>query len=366
MREVAAVKQVAFGFLTRFLIILAVLLMLYSLIFPTQAAASVRQALSLLAGAVVPSLFLFIVCARLLVSSGAASGVFAPLLSRLGRLFGVSVSGMTALLIGLVSGFPMGAVALADMVRRSEISKKEASFLLPFCNNAGAAFVIGTVGALFFHSSALGGILFAAQTASAVTGLLFTAKKRKIPPLPQKAVTPAAPPSAVRLLTASVSGSIASLLAICGYVIFFSVLSDVVTPLFAHLQPPYDGVLSAVFSGILEISGGLHALSKTALPYHLTLSLAAALLGFGGLSVLMQVADAAESAALPLSHYLIRRVAAALLCAAYALLFDLLFHRPALIFVGIPVLFSVWLLRFIKNRVFLQKRGGKKTESMIE
>ena len=53
--------------------------------------------------------------------------------------------GKYCILIGLLCGFPMGAKIIAEHCQNGMLSKKEAQFLLPLCNQLSPAFCIGVI-----------------------------------------------------------------------------------------------------------------------------------------------------------------------------------------------------------------------------
>ena len=73
---------------------------------------SARAALSVCAGTILPSLFPFFVLSILLSRLGVPRRIGRRLSPLAGRLFGVSGAGLTALPVGLLGGYPMGAACV--------------------------------------------------------------------------------------------------------------------------------------------------------------------------------------------------------------------------------------------------------------
>ena len=181
-----------------------------------------RSALRLCAELILPSLFPFFVLSILLSKLGLPALLGRLLSPAAARLFGVSGAGVSALFIGLCGGYPMGAAYIAEMYGDGSIGREEAERLLGFCNNSGPAFIVGAVGAGVFGSAAVGLLLYAVHISAAViTGLL----------LPKKRVSAAAPaPRAKPLpfsaaLPQAVRQAVSSVLAVCGFVVCFTVLA---------------------------------------------------------------------------------------------------------------------------------------------
>ena len=88
--------------------------------------AAAAEALSLCAGSVIPALFPFLVVSSLLLSLGLGE-LLSPMLAGLMEpLFRVDGVGSSALLLGLVGGYPIGAKTAADLYRGGRLSRPEA------------------------------------------------------------------------------------------------------------------------------------------------------------------------------------------------------------------------------------------------
>lgn len=350
------------------MVLLAAWMMAFSLILPETAAASALRALSLCAESVIPSLAVFVIGAKILIKTGFCEMLAGTPIRHLCPHLGLSCAGLTAFLIGLVSGFPMGAVALSELVRHGAMTKEEAQCLMPYCNNAGPAFVIGTVGGAFLGSAGVGVLLFASQTAASVTALLLTAgERKKYAGLtgPAASVGARRPKnSAARIVSSSVAEGASALLCICGFVVFFSVLSDSVLALFSALNWTPVTLFAVFLRGFLEISGGMAAVGAAdGIPLPVMYALSGAMLGFGGLSVWMQAADRAGAADIPVKGYLTGKLLCALLCAFFAVLLGAPpWDFPEGLAVVLPLFAGclfVFAVRRIKNQGFFKKRVEK-------
>ena len=128
------------------------------LLFPDVSAAAAREGVALCLQTVLPSLFPFFVLSSLLVQSDvprllsrAMAGVMYP-------LFGVSGAGASALILGLLGGYPVGARTVAELYGRGEIAREEAEQLLAFCNNSGPGFFLGVCGTAVLRNGAVGSV----------------------------------------------------------------------------------------------------------------------------------------------------------------------------------------------------------------
>ena len=103
------------------------------------AAQAVREGLALCGGSVIPALFPFLVVSRLFVATGSAAALGRLLAPLTRRVLGVSGPGGTAVLLGLLGGYPVGAQTAGELVRTGAVSRQEGQRLLLFCNNCGPA-----------------------------------------------------------------------------------------------------------------------------------------------------------------------------------------------------------------------------------
>ena len=250
--------------------------------------AAAAEALSLCAGSVIPALFPFLVVSSLLLSLGLGE-LLSPMLAGLMEpLFRVDGVGSSALLLGLVGGYPIGAKTAADLYRGGRLSRPEAERLLAFCNNSNPVFLISVLGVGVFGSVRAGVWLWLIHLLSALlTGLLF--RNHGGPARRQAGGTAAF--QAVSLsaaFVAAVRESLSRMLSVCAFVTFFYVLARPLASL--------GGWLGAVLVGLTE----LFSLTPLLRPDRFGFILASAMAGWGGLSVLCQTAAVLEGSGLRL------------------------------------------------------------------
>ena len=61
--------------------------------------------------------------------------------------------GAYALIMGIISGYPVGAKIVTEFRLNGDCSKAEAERLLAFTNNSGPLFIIGTIGVSMFGNT---------------------------------------------------------------------------------------------------------------------------------------------------------------------------------------------------------------------
>lgn len=248
------------------------------------AAEGARRGLSVCAVSLVPSLLPFFTLSDLLAALGLADILSARAGGLMRRLFRVSGAGAQAFFLGITGGYPLGASAVARLRRDGLITRDEAERLLPFCNNSGPAFILGAVGGTL-GSPLAGAILYIAHVLAAVcVGLLMRPKA----PSPSASASAAPPPSFSAAFPKAAAQAVASTVTVCGYVILFSALLGMLSPL--ERLPP---LWRALCAGFVELGSGAACLGGlTASPE--ALAAASFILGWGGLSVHCQTLAAVE------------------------------------------------------------------------
>lgn len=258
---------------------------------------AVREGLALCAWSVIPSLFPFFVTVSLAVSCGLFDA-----LRRLGLPQGAAV-----FLLGLIGGYPVGGRTIGELYRAGQLSRRRAARLLTFCNNAGPSFILSIVGGMVFGSSGAGLALYAIHTVSALAaGALLGGFRREEEPL--FTVSVQQPPSLPAAFVSAVGGAALAMVNVCAFVVFFLA----VAALLRQLLPGLPGAAL----GLLELTGGVTALPCDAVGF----CTAAALLGWGGLSVHCQTAAVLEGTGIPMGRYLLAKAMQGILSVLPALL----------------------------------------------
>lgn len=268
--------------------------------------AQAAEALILCGKSVIPALFPFLVVSSLLIALGFGEWVspyLAGLMTPLFRLPGLTSS---ALLLGLVGGYPIGAQTAADLYRQHLLTREETERLLAFCNNSNPVFLISVLGAGVFGSVRAGVLLWLIHVLSALlVGLLFRghgkpADRQHAPSVSCRTVSlPAAFVTAVR-------NSAGGMLSVCAFVTLFYVVATPLKALGPHL--------GAALVGVVE----LFSLTPLLAPDCFGFVLAAGCAGWGGLSVLCQTAAVLDGTDLSLRSCLLGKLTQGLLSALLA------------------------------------------------
>lgn len=304
-------------------------------LWPEQAMEAMRDGITLCGNVILPSLFPFFVLSSLVVELGMSRYLGKLLEPIMAPLFRVNGNCATALALGFVGGYPVGARTAIQIYENGQCSRTEAERMLAFCNNSGPAFILGAVGAGVFGSGLAGLLLYLVHlAASLVIGILFRFYKSHEKPQTRKSQGPqfqaASFPSA---FTSSITGALQSTINICAFILFFTVflrilahagilnfLSRFLSILLAPLGMDQTWT-ERLLTGLMEVSSGVSSLTDGALSGRL--SMAAFMLGWAGVSVHCQVLAFLGDSGLSIRTYITGKL---LHGALSALLANLLFQ----------------------------------------
>ena len=238
---------------------------------------SVVASVSLCVTSVLPTVFPFMIITSVIVSSGSAEIIGRPFAPLLKKIFGVSSCSTAPILLGLTAGFPIGALCSYKLYKKGDIDKEEAEYLLSFCSNSGISFIFGIMGGAVFGSIKAGVIIFLIQTvASVLCGVILRRKDNVQSYINYSKYNI----SVSNVIIDSVKSSVLNIAYICGYIIFFAVLTELVL----SVLPSYCRL---PLKGVLELTGASYELIN--IPYKPAFIVACGLLSWSGVCVHMQV-----------------------------------------------------------------------------
>ena len=113
--------------------------------FSSSNLAAAKSGLKLWANNVVPSLFPFFIATNLLSHTNIINYISKKCNKFMRPIFNVPGESAYAFVLGLISGYPMGAKIVTDLRTNNNCTKDEGERMLCFTNNSGPLFIIGTV-----------------------------------------------------------------------------------------------------------------------------------------------------------------------------------------------------------------------------
>ncbi len=313
-----------------FFLLIILLLTSFMIINPSETVTAAASGFKLWYTVLVPSLLPFFIVAELLVNVGLVrfmGVILEPLMRPLFKLPGCS---SIVIVMGFTSGFPMGAILSKKLYEENMLTANETERLVSFTNNSSPLFIIGAIGVGMFGSPAYGYLLAASHyLANLLVGILwrFKASKQAMPP-PEVSSFKAAyqellatkTGSIGKLLGDAIKNSLNNILAIAGFIIFFSVLARMLTvwgilDWFALLISNFIPYLNITYPlayglgmGLFEITLGAKTISITNSEMITKLIAVSILLAFSGLSIIAQVMSVVATIPVRVSFYLKSRL----------------------------------------------------------
>ncbi len=324
---------------------LCILFVLCLILFSGSAVKAAQNGLALWAGVVVPSLFPFFVASEIINSTGfiKTSGILLEPVMR--PVFNVPGCASFALLLGVTSGYPVGAKLTADLRSNGLLSKNEAERLLAFTNNSGPLFIVGAVGTGMYGSSVIGIFLLACHIFACLTvGVLFRFYKRpgrsriketRKSDLLKTFKTRLASQRIQAdgfgsILGNAIRNSVSTILAIGGFIVLFAVIIQLLSETgligalagaLSHILSPLGldrGVLTGVLSGVFEITTGSGIVSRlAAVPLSVKLPAVSLIIGWAGLSVHFQVMSIISGTDIRIMPYILGKALQGAIAALY-------------------------------------------------
>lgn len=313
---------------------------MFLLIFSNANLSSAKTGLALWANSVVPSLLPFFIATELLGYTNVIS-ILGKLLNKLMKpIFNVPGEGAFPFIMGIVSGYPMGAKIISNFKAQGICTNEEAERLLAFTNNSGPLFIIGTVGVGLFKDTTTGILLFFTHILACLTvGFIFRwwkASKR----FEKKGDSPLFSQTSVSLsnlgevLANSIISAINTIFLIGGFIVLFSVIISIlensgISDVISHLMYPILNIFkipfyyaNGIFTGILELTNGVCNIANIANKSISTnIIICAFLLGFGGISIMLQILSITSKAKISIKPYIIGKLLQGTFAAFYTYIF---------------------------------------------
>ncbi|MBQ7348900.1 MAG: hypothetical protein IJW47_02785 [Clostridia bacterium] len=254
---------------------------------------AVTDGIKLWAASVLPSLFPYFFIANLLSVNGGTGKLCLALSPFTERLFKTGGPSGYAFFISLISGYPVGAKTVSDLKKSGLLTDTEAVRASAFCSTSSPMFLLSSVGNIMFNNNLFGILLLVVHILSAViTGILFSFYKRSEHPSGHTGFTIK---KTDNILYESAYSAVISVLVVGALITIFYLLTEILYSLNIFNLP--IKFLTAIFKdenfakgvvfGLFECTKGLKALSLSSTKLF-SLPIAAAIVGFGGLSVIVQ------------------------------------------------------------------------------
>ena len=289
----------------------------FLILFSSNNLLAAKNGLLLWSSSVVPSLLPFFIATELLGYTNIVS-ILGRFLNKFMRpIFNVPGEGAFALIMGVISGYPVGAKIVSNFKKQGICTEEECERLLSFTNNSGPLFIIGTVGVSLFSSSNIGFKLFFVHLISCLlVGFLFRWWKynssskfslRRSNTISSNYLTLN---NLGSILSTSIQSAIRTIVIIGGFVVLFSVIVSMLNS--SHVLNIFCSFLEilnipttyseGIITGLIEVTNGVKLSAINTNPF--SIITCSFLLGFGGLSVLLQVLSITSEAKISIKPYI--------------------------------------------------------------
>ena len=178
-------------------------------------------------------------------------------------------------LLGLLGGYPIGAMCVEKAIAERKISVNDAKYLRPVCNNAGPSFIIGVIG-FILQQKQLAFIIIVIQAFSALFTYLLLSKEIKTN-ITTSHNTPIS-------ISNAISQAYPCMIYVCSIIILFRVFLSIIQ---CHLQTIVPTEIWTIIVGIIELTNGILLLPTLGNNSAIFIA-AAAMTSLGGLCVIAQ------------------------------------------------------------------------------
>lgn len=288
----------------------------FFLLFPNQVSRGAQEGLVLWFSIVFPALLPFMVVSGVIVRLGITSTIGRVIYPLVHKWLHVSENGCYAVVVGLLSGYPLGAKTVADLCVSEKISRREGQYLLTFCNNSSPMFMLEYMGVYCMGLGIPDLLLFVVYFSAFLNALLYRkkfgcyqtedcvvkyswGKKKEI--------------SLMGAVDESILDAFVTLAKVGGYIILFSILAQMVEEL---LLLPLPVKMAGL--GMIEITTGGEYLRNFLHDSTLIWVSGAFFCAFGGLSSIAQTSSVLQGSGLSVKKYILAKTTHALMAAGMA------------------------------------------------
>ncbi len=297
-------KKISNYLLTIFIVLFTIGLILFS----NSNIETVQNSLDLFLNAIFPSLFPFLIITRLISYTFIISAISSKFGGIVKRLFNLPEIAAYPFIIGLISGYPVGAKIVSELRKNGKINIAEGNILLVITNNSGPLFIIGSLGCSIFMNFKIGLALFFINLSSCIlTGIILGrigSSNYRISEVKDFVYLDFS--SLGNIISDSIKSSFFTLSNVCGFIILFSLIismiehTHILKVIFFH-----NRMLESLCVGSLEITSGIKQISTLLCSIQSKLVCTSFLLGFGGISVVFQVWSTISNSDLSIRPYII-------------------------------------------------------------
>lgn len=297
-----------------------IILFFLMLCFPSAALSGASRGLLLWFRTVLPALLPFMIMANLMIRTNAVLLLSDLLGTWIGKVFHVSGCGAFAVIAGFLCGYPMGAKVTADLLKEHKISRREADYLLSFCNNISPVFIVNYVAGEMIPSAELKTpsifILFLAPLLCSRIFYIYKKRKGLFSESAKRREKDGSPYGQVAfsedVVDICMMDGFVSIAKVGGYMMLFSVLMEMICSFSFNDSENLVGLFS-----FLEVTTGIAMLADLSWASEIKWILILSLTSFGGLCAAAQTYGMIRESGLRIGAYITEKLVT---CAVTSLL----------------------------------------------
>ena len=283
-----------------------VLFLALILFFPSDAYIGAKKGLLLWFNTVLPTLLPFIIMSNLIIRLQITKPLSKFLYPFFHFIFRVTKGGCYPILIGFLSGIPVGAKSVGDLYSNGSIEEDEAQYLLGFCNNSSPIFIMGYIAVAQLKMKELRGpLIFIIYISGIIAALLYfrifklhSRKKVYASEYRDSYVNDFEPKFNFTVLDSAIMDGFEVITKVGGYIILFSIPAQIITVLGSS-----NNLIKLLCIGLLEITTGINQISMSALDLNTKIVLISMITSLGGLSGLAQTKSVISNTRLSFGTY---------------------------------------------------------------
>ncbi|WP_303860103.1 hypothetical protein [Alkalibaculum bacchi] len=308
---------------------------------PELAISSVIGGIELWFYNVMPSLFPYMIFSSMLFQLNVAY-IFQRFFNKpMDKIFNVSGSGILPIVMGYISGYPLGAKLIADLRKENVTSLEESYKLLAMCSSTGPAFIIGIIATQMFDNAAIIPVLLIANYLGSILNTLLLKRLYK-EDISLNTFKRCQTKNVSNIINTAIVDSTHNVIKICGYMVFFNLvihyldardILDIFTDFFyKYLNVFYFSpeLVKGLFYGLFEITLGIDGISKCSDPLITKVAITALVTAWSGFSIHMQTNSFLVETDLKYTRFLLGKITQSILSTILAVISYKLLYPTAL------------------------------------
>lgn len=282
------------------------------LLFPRVVCNGAKEGLGLWFYSVLPALLPFMILSNFMIRMNITHVVTRHIAPAIKRIYHIPEACCYPVVIGMLTGYPMGARTTAQLYERGDYTREDARYIMSFCNNASPMFLLEFIGVeclgLKQPIQLLVIVLFSAWLNSFFCQYRFskvTCTKKETGTI-RTEKTAAMP--IMKALDESIIDGFLTITRVGGYIILFAILTEWIEQIqWIPILPKYLGI------SLLEITTGGTLFRKIPLATWLKEGIFTGICAFGGVSSVAQTASVLQGTDLSVKEYFFAKLRHAIL-----------------------------------------------------